>query len=100
MFRKLALAATGAAALSLTTVPALADSMTQPASDGVAIWDYAASENYCPAGLQPIMLGGAICCGTPNATGYQSHPVSAVRSVSARYDRIPMGKSPDSMDGS
>lgn len=32
--------------------------------------------NYCPAGLQPVVLGGVICCGTA-ARGYapmkQSH---------------------------
>lgn len=26
--------------------------------------------NYCPAGLQPVMAGGVICCGTPNAGPY------------------------------
>ncbi|MCT4607755.1 MAG: hypothetical protein N4A70_00955 [Pelagimonas sp.] len=27
-------------------------------------------ENYCPAGLQPVYVGGMICCGTPNAGPY------------------------------
>jgi len=38
----------------------------------VAIYSYASSENYCPAGLQPVSLNGVICCGTPNqSTSYQ-----------------------------
>lgn len=46
----------------------------------VKIYPYASSENYCPAGLQPVTISGVICCGTPN-TGhsYQSvkaHPVA------------------------
>ncbi|WP_299922720.1 hypothetical protein [uncultured Pelagimonas sp.] len=30
--------------------------------------------NYCPAGLQPVMAGGVICCGTPNAGAYVDRP--------------------------
>lgn len=83
---------------------AMAGNMTQPASEGVSIWEYKTSENNCPAGLQPIMFNGAVCCGEPNATGY-SEAVAPVRRarkvVRARYEsRIPMGKSPDSYDGS
>ncbi len=26
--------------------------------------------NYCPAGLQPVLMGGVICCGEPNAGPY------------------------------
>lgn len=46
----------------------------------VKIYPYASSENYCPAGLQPITISGVICCGTPNVNqSYQSvkaHPVA------------------------
>jgi len=42
------------------------------------IYPYHSSENYCPAGLQPITMNGVICCGTPTTTqSYQSvmaHP--------------------------
>lgn len=44
------------------------------------IYSYAASANYCPAGLQPITISGVICCGTPNqSVSYQqmmTHPVA------------------------
>lgn len=26
--------------------------------------------NYCPAGLQPVLAGGVVCCGKPNAGPY------------------------------
>lgn len=79
---------------------AFAGNMTQPATEGVSIWEYKTAENYCPEGLQPIMFNGAVCCGTPNATGYSEAPVRR-KVTRARYEsRIPMGKSPDSFDGS
>lgn len=35
--------------------------------------------NHCPAGLQPVVLNGVICCGTPNGSmSYQqmmAHPM-------------------------
>ena len=31
---------------------------------------YPAAANYCPAGSQPVLVGGVICCGTPNAAPY------------------------------
>jgi hypothetical protein len=46
-----------------------------PTTNEVAIWAYPTKHNYCPAGLQPVSVGGVICCGTPTHTGYQSHPV-------------------------
>ncbi len=30
--------------------------------------------NHCPAGLQPVMMGGVICCGEPNAGAYVDRP--------------------------
>ena len=60
------------------------------------IYPYASKHNFCPAGLQPVTIAGAICCGTPNQShSYQSmmqHPVSHKRTprVSAtRYDCPP-----------
>ena len=32
--------------------------------------------NYCPAGLQPVVVGGVICCGKPN-TGMSYQQVMA-----------------------
>ena len=50
------------------------DNMTQPAGTEIAIWAYPSAANYCPSGLQPVVVGGVICCGQPNRTGNQSAP--------------------------
>ena len=63
----------GAATLA---APALAWNETQPATNDMAIWAYPSKHNYCPAGLQPVMVGGVICCGTPTHHGNPyTHPV-------------------------
>lgn len=64
-------------AILLLGTPALAWSdrpMTQPASPEAAVWAYPTSANYCPAGLQPVTIGGVICCGKPTHVGYATHP--------------------------
>lgn len=63
----------------MISAPAMAwnDNMTQPASNDMAVWAYqGTSANYCPAGLQPVVVGGVVCCGVATHTGYQSHPVA------------------------
>lgn len=35
--------------------------------------------NHCPQGLQPVMAGGVICCGEPNAGPYINHAGKARR---------------------
>ncbi len=59
--------------------PAMAwsnNTYTQPASNDIAVWAYPSKSNFCPAGLQPVVVGGVICCGQPTHVGYQSnnHP--------------------------
>jgi hypothetical protein len=56
-----------------------------PTSTQTAIWAYPTQHNYCPAGLQPVMVGGVICCGQPTHTGYQSHPVYHPRPSQGTY---------------
>ena len=61
-----------AALATATALPAAADTMRYyPVHTHV---------NYCPAGLQPISLGGVICCGTPNThvtwEQMKKHPVT------------------------
>lgn len=68
-----------AAGLACAAAPAHAWSEwpnTQPATDTVAVWAYPSKQNYCPAGLQPVVVGGVICCGVPTHVGYRSnnHP--------------------------
>ncbi|MGI3170495.1 hypothetical protein ACRARG_15195 [Pseudooceanicola sp. C21-150M6] len=47
------------------------------------LFPYPAKANYCPQGLQPIQMGGVICCGVPNQNvtyaQYQAHPVPRKR---------------------
>lgn len=77
---------------------------TQPYQHGVTQFAYEQNVgNYCPAGLQPIRYNGVVCCGVPNATGYSEAPVRhrVTRSMPQTYapERIPLGKSPGSYDG-
>ncbi len=96
-----------AAALVAFASPVLAADY-QPAQRGVTQFAYEQNVgNYCPAGLQPIRYNGVVCCGQPNATGYSEAPVvrsyaqsSDPKSPAYAPERIPMGKSPNSMDGS
>ncbi len=81
-----------ASAVAFSGLPALAGSkMVAP------LYPYEASANYCPSGLQPVVIGGVICCGKPNqSTSYQSvmaHPVQkkTYRKTSAQDD-CPIGK--------
>ena len=48
----------------------------QPTRPTVAVSAYKTNHNFCPAGLQPVMMGGVICCGTPTHPDYSRHPVS------------------------
>jgi len=48
----------GAAFVALMGAPAMA-------GNGMPTYPYHAANN-CPAGLSPIVMGGVICCGTPN----------------------------------
>lgn len=34
----------------------------------VTLYPYATNENYCPTGLQPVVLNGVICCGQPTTS--------------------------------
>lgn len=65
-----AVALTGAVMIA---APAMAWEDSQPASDEIAIWAYPSKDNYCPAGLQPVVIGGVICCGNPTHTGYKEY---------------------------
>jgi hypothetical protein len=63
---------------------------------GPPLYPYATSANYCPPGLQPVTINGAICCGVPNQhLTYQQvmqHPVQRKRVHDARRGYIPAGK--------
>ncbi|MEQ6202574.1 hypothetical protein ABMC88_05920 [Sulfitobacter sp. HNIBRBA2951] len=66
--------------LALVAALGMVSAIPNTATAEVKIYPYAASHNYCPAGLQPVSIDGVICCGKPNTrTSYQStmsHPVA------------------------
>ncbi|WP_425072963.1 hypothetical protein [Sagittula sp. S175] len=40
--------------------------------------------NYCPAGLQPVLVGGVVCCGNANAGAYVDRPGKVARRPAPR----------------
>ena len=66
--RRSALWAAALAAGALTAGAAQAEMKIYPYGGNVP--------NYCPAGLQPVVVGGVICCGKPN-TGMSYQQVMA-----------------------
>lgn len=74
----LTLSASGAFAWNdAYTGDATADTSRQPL---VQAWPQG---NYCPAGKQPVILGGVICCGVPTAGAYYD-PSPAMRGHKAK----------------
>ncbi|WP_146590717.1 hypothetical protein [Puniceibacterium confluentis] len=68
--------AAAATALMLSSGAALAwgdmymgDGTNNPNSN-MLVHTFPSSANYCPAGLQPVTVGGQICCGVPTAGAY------------------------------
>lgn len=47
-----------------------------PAMADLATFPYASKHNYCPAGSQPTVVGGVICCAQPthNISYHQAMP--------------------------
>ncbi|MBV7394617.1 hypothetical protein [Mameliella sediminis] len=76
-------AAATAIALSATSALAWGDmymgDATNDPNSNFLIHEYKAP-NFCPAGLQPVLAGGVVCCGTPNAGVYYNHSGSGHRS--------------------
>jgi hypothetical protein len=70
----LAISASGSAALAWGDMY-MGDGTNDPNSN-MLIHAYPAA-NYCPQGLQPVSVGGVICCGTPNAGAYVDRPGKA-----------------------
>lgn len=77
--------------LALLAAPALAG------NDMPRLYPYPTTENYCPAGLQPIVYNGEISCGAPNTTmtyrQMAQHPAQTrrARGYSARPSYCPVG---------
>ncbi len=68
------------AAVMAAGTPALAQTWSSNAPnigpvnkpEGMMVHPFPANANHCPQGLQPVTMGGVICCGTPttNETYY------------------------------
>lgn len=79
---------------------ALAAFWALPAAAQMPIYGYATSENNCPAGLQPIVVGGIICCGTPNQSmSYQQANAHPVTRKTSRVRRVASTSCPEGMKG-
>lgn len=62
------------------------------------IYAYPSAENYCPAGLQPVTIDGAISCGVPNQpVSYQAMKAHPVQTRAAR--RVYAGDCPVGVKG-
>ncbi|MBT55674.1 MAG: hypothetical protein CMF72_20030 [Mameliella sp.] len=88
-------AAATAIALSATSAFAwgdmyMGDGTNDPNSNFLA-HEYKAA-NYCPAGLQPVLVGGVVCCGTPNAGVYYNHPGKAKRATRSYTPQMVVGE--------
>jgi hypothetical protein len=77
---------------------AMAAAMPASAMDA-KIYPYHSKHNYCPDGLQPVSVGGVICCGQPNQSmtyaQMQRHPVAKrhkVQRASAKRLVCPVGE--------
>ena len=64
----------------LTAAAVAMAAATPGLSQEAKLYPYHSKENYCPGGLQPIVMGGVICCGQPNQSmtyaQMQRHPVA------------------------
>ncbi|MEB8386417.1 hypothetical protein OO012_04180 [Rhodobacteraceae bacterium KMM 6894] len=71
-------------------------SATASLAQEAKIYAVPSKANYCPAGLQPVTIDGAICCGVPNqSVSYRQikrhpMPVKKHRTYSARV-HCPIG---------
>jgi hypothetical protein len=56
--------------VSTSSAFAWSSDMTQPNDPNSPMMSMAYNtKNYCPAGLQPIVMGGVVCCGVPAMMG-------------------------------
>ncbi len=76
------------AALTAATV----SGWTMPVQAQPKVYAVPTSVNYCPAGLRPITIDGAICCGTPNQSmSYEqmkAHPATRKAYRKAKVRRV------------
>lgn len=54
-----------------------ANTQQSSAEAPVGVYATGSSENYCPAGLQPVTVDGTTSCGTPNRAGTYAQAMRA-----------------------
>ena len=86
-----ALPVTGGAALAWGDMY-MGDGTHNPNSN-MLIHAYPAAD-HCPQGLQPVMVGGVICCGTPNAGAYIDRPGKVRHSHAPKHSHKPAAYAP------
>ena len=64
----------------------------------VMMHTYPTAANYCPAGTQPVLVGGVICCGQPNAPAYVNR-AGGVRHTPAPKTHYRAARSYEGMKG-
>ncbi|MBN7786017.1 hypothetical protein JYP51_13885 [Ponticoccus gilvus] len=87
----LAFAVSGSAALAWGDMY-MGDGTNNPNSN-MLVHAYKAP-NLCPAGLQPVTVGGVICCGNPNAGYYIDRPGGQKKYYKARHKPAPRAYAP------
>ncbi|TNF17737.1 MAG: hypothetical protein EP318_20595 [Rhodobacteraceae bacterium] len=92
--------------LALGALPALAwddayrgDGTTRAGQN--LVYPYPARENFCPAGLQPVLANGEVCCGKPNvsATYYNAPTRKISRKKVVRRAQYPRAYAPEGIKG-
>lgn len=93
--------------LALGAMPALAwgdmymgDGTTKAGQ--TLVYPYPAKHNYCPAGLQPVLANGEICCGKPNVSHTYYNPAGQKKKVhrkKARQSQYPRAYAPAGVKG-
>lgn len=91
-----ALAISGSAALAWGDMY-MGDATNDPNSNFL-MHSYPTKNNYCPAGLQPVTIGGEICCGVPNAGPYINR-AGKVRKVIHKPKPKPVHRGPVAVEG-
>lgn len=65
------------------------------------VYPYPTKYNYCPAGLQPVLANGEICCGTPNVghTYYNAPGRKTYKKKAVRRTQYPRAYAPEGIKG-
>ncbi|MDD9741176.1 MULTISPECIES: hypothetical protein [Marinovum] len=63
------------------------------------VYPYPGVANFCPAGLQPVLANGEICCGTPNTTARFHNAPGGRKHLAKRRAHAPKAYAPEGYKG-